>query len=187
MRRGLRAAAAVVIAAAAAWLVVHVCYYPWICNNEKATAHRTLERLYAHSDEVTARIAARRVIETMDRCIATNPADVGQSMIRGAALRMLGRPGEAADEYRRALRYDRRPELYLNLGLSHLESGNEDAAVNQLVLASLTFRPYLFDLTGSVHDRVAAVVDPLLAEIEAKRVKPERLRDLSHSLASSSR
>jgi tetratricopeptide (TPR) repeat protein len=183
VRRAARFAGAAAIAVAAVWMVVHFCYRPYVCNVRKSEARRTLERLYAHADAAGARIVARRTVETMDHCIAANPADVGQSMIRAGALRMLGRPEEAAVEYRRALHYDRRSELYFNLGLAEIESGDEEKGLRHLVLASLTSPTYLPALSGVTQDKVGAIVNRTIADVRDRRMSKEALRDLSHSLA----
>lgn len=184
MNRAIRLALAIAIAASAAWLVERLCYQRYRCNARKAEARRTLERFLPISEQPSARIAARRAIESMDHCIAHAPTDIAAYMIRAGALRMLGRPAEAVTDYRRALRYDRRPELYLNLGMTELEAGNDAAAVAHISLASLTFRPYFYELPAPLHDRVEAAINPLYSDIQARRVKPEALRDLSHSLSS---
>ena len=56
-------------------------------------------------------------------------------MLEAENLRVLGRHIEAVAAYRRALRFERRPEIYLQLGLTQVEAGQEKEAFIHLLKA----------------------------------------------------
>jgi tetratricopeptide (TPR) repeat protein len=68
------------------------------------------------------------------------PTSVDCRFILGSNLRLLFRHDEAVRVYREALDYDRRPELYLNLGMALVEAGRTEEAMEPLVLAGV-FEP----------------------------------------------
>lgn len=185
MTRALRLAAAVVIAVVAILSVNRFCYRAYICNLREAEAHRSIQRLFAFSNQVSARLAARRVVETMSGCIGKSPdrsATVSQYMMRAAALRMLGRPAEAAADYRRALGFDRRPELYYNLGLTEIEAGREAEGFEALTLAVTTNFAFITDIPEAEKSRVYAAVAPLLTRTRRRSVTAAELQQLRERL-----
>ncbi|HWW62875.1 MAG TPA: tetratricopeptide repeat protein, partial [Thermoanaerobaculia bacterium] len=76
-------------------------------------------------------------------CIEHVPANLNLYMIVAANYRVLGRYEDAIAMYRAALRYDRRPELYLNIGECYLALGNTEEAQRYLVATAL-FRIDIF-------------------------------------------
>ena len=179
MNRALRVIASIGIAVAAGW-AVHGLYLRHVCNIREMQAERLVMKLFDINDEITARIAARDTVESMNRCIPCAPMDVNQYMIRGAALRMLGRPEEAALDYRRALHVDRRVELFLNLGQAEMEAGHDDAAADALITAVYLVYSYVDDLPQPMQDRVRRAVTPTYLMIQQGRAPHavlEQLRD----------
>jgi Tfp pilus assembly protein PilF len=132
----------------------------------------------ALSDQAMSRIIARQTIEEMTPCIEHAPANITPYMIRAAALRMLGRPAEAGMDYRRALRIDRRAELYFNLGLTELEAGREEQAADALTTAVLLFYPYIDEIPQPMQERVRLAVTPVLTMIQRHQATPEAMAQL---------
>ena len=178
MSRALRVIASIAIGAAAVWSVYRLCYLRYACNLTEARAQARLTRLLAVSDQATARIVARQSIEEMTPCVECAPANVTPYMIRAAALRMLGRPAEAAMDYRRALHVDRRAELYFNLGLTELDAGREEQAADALTTAVFIFYPYIDDIPQPMQERVRLAVTPVLTMIHRQQATPDVMAQL---------
>ena len=175
MKRLLQIAACLAIAAGAAWATSRL-YDVYVCNVRAKTAERRIIQLYSLNDEVTARIAARQILDDMDRCIPCTPTDVNQYMVRAAALRMLGRPDEAANDYRRAMRYDRRAELFLNLGEVELQAGREREAEDAFSTAVFLLYSYIDNIPEPMQTRVRSSVTPKFLLIQRGRA-PQQLLD----------
>ena len=178
MSRAVRVTLSVLIAAVAVVAVDRLCYARYVCNLSAGRAERSLSSYFVVKDEVAARIAARQTIEDMDHCIPSWCTNVAFYMARGAALRMLGRPAEAQTEYRRALKFDRRAELYFNLGLAEMESGRDAEALDALTTAVLVQRTLLDDIPTPMQDRVRANIAPVYEMIERKTVPPDVAKQL---------
>ncbi len=178
MNRSARLLAALAIALTAPWAVYRLCYLRYRCNLLEAQAERRITALFERSEEMRARIAAREVLETMDRCLPCSPTSLNNYMARAAALRMLGRPAEAAEQYRIALRIDRRSELFLNAGLSELEAGHQQQAEDALITAALVFYSYLEVIPAPMKYQVSAVVDPIYQTIQQHRAPPSMMKEL---------
>ena len=183
MSRATRVAASVLIALCAAMAVYRLCYLRYRCNVDEARAEREITALFAHADDPGARLAARQIVETMDRCVVCSPTDVSHRMGRAAALRMLGRPAEAAKEYRRALEVDRRAELFLNAGLSELEAGHDRQADDALITATLVYISNVDIIPQPARSRVESVAYPLYFKIQQRRATPSLMRELFDRVA----
>lgn len=172
------------IAAVALWVVYRFCWLRLACDRMAAQAQRRVMQAVRFPDAPNARIEARDVADRMAHCIEQWPTNIQFPMIRGAALRILGRPAEAALEYRRALAVDRRAEILLNLGLSELEAGRDEQASDALGTAAFLFYPYLDEIPEPMQSRVRADISPLFekmnhgkasaAEAEAARQRVTR-------------
>ena len=68
--------------------------------------------------------------------------------------RVIGRLQHAAEMYAEALTYDRRPELYLELGTVQLEMNQRQAAIDTLTKAS----SFDINLANSIPDPVVAAI-----------------------------
>ena len=182
MNRVLRLAACAIIAVAAVWTVYHL-YGVYRCNIEAKRAEREVIHLFSVNNEVTARIVARQTLDSMNGCIACVPTDVNQYMIRAAALRMLERPDEAAMDYRRALHYDRRAELYLNLGQAELEGGHPEAAEDAFITAVYLTYTYIEDLPEPLQSRVRSEVTPTYVSVQEGRAPASVTEELRQRVA----
>jgi tetratricopeptide (TPR) repeat protein len=177
MKQLARGIASIVIAAAAVW-GASLCYRRYDCNLREARSQETLMRLFNLPGQATSRIVARQTIDETSRCLHHAPTNIGLYMIRAAALRMLGRYDEASMDYRRALRLDRRAELYFNLGLTELDAGREEKAADALTTAVFLFYPYADDIPEPMQDRVRAAVTPALTMIQRRSAPPAVLQEL---------
>jgi len=170
------ASLAVIVAAVAG--SYRLCYLRYRCNLRSASAERTLTNLLSNADQVSARIAARQIDEEMSRCIECWRTDVSFYMARAAALRMLDRLDEAANAYRLALRYDRRAEIYLNLGLTELDAGREEQAADALTTATLLQFSYVDTIPEPMQTRVRKTVTPTYEMIQRRRAVRDVMRQL---------
>jgi tetratricopeptide (TPR) repeat protein len=182
VNRLLRLAACAIIAATAVWTISHL-YGVYRCNIEARRAEREVIHLFSVNNEITARIVARRTLDSMNGCIACVRTDVNQYMIRAAALRMLERPAEAATDYRRALRFDRRAELYLNLGQAELEAGRPDAAEDAFITAIYLTYSYIEDLPEPLQSRVRSAVTPTYLSVQEGRAPASVAEELRQRVA----
>jgi len=174
----LRVVASLAVMIAAVAGSYRFCYLRHRCNLWGARADRTLTNLLSNADQVSARIAARQIDEEMFHCIECWRTNVPSYMARAAALRMLDRLDEAAIAYRLALRYDRRAELYLNLGLTELDAGREEQAVDALTTAVLLQFSYVDTIPEPMQTRVRKIVTPTYEMIQRREAVQDVVRQL---------
>src|SRR5215212_4462963 len=146
---------AVIIAAGAA-LVWIAAIQPVRCSRLELPLLASTERAIDRNDIPRARETLERAAGAIRHC----PANIQLRMIAAANLRQLGRTTDAIRMYEEALRYDRRPELYFNIGESRVEAGMRQRAVDDYARAVI-FTPAMIedvapDLQSAVSARVAA-------------------------------
>lgn len=135
------------------WYVVK----PHDCNRIEGDVQRSIERLArSQSDPALTVPAARQNIARLTPCLACAP-DVNRAMVLAANLRFAGRQEEAIAAYRDALRYDQRPELYLNLAQTQFDMGDETEGLKTLTKACLA-APNLVDYVPSRHVQMYVIV-----------------------------
>lgn len=153
--RSIRIAASIAVVTAAVALVERCSYLPCRCNREEAYVRLRTEKIIDTPSVEAARMEQDNV-DVLSRCIAQNPTDTTASMLLAANLRLLGRKQEAATVYAKALLYERRPEIYLGLGILQFELGQRDAALENLVRARM-FNQWLdVDVPLMIRDEVRA-------------------------------
>lgn len=133
--RAIRWLAAGVVAAFAAFAVYGLAWQPFRCNVMDNRLQRLADEIFDLPNGLTVMMEARQAIAIMQQCIAACPTDVDMYMTLAAHDRVLGRLQHAADMYGQALKYDRRPELFFNLGVVQLEMNQRDAAIVTLTTA----------------------------------------------------
>ena len=180
MKQAARVIASLAIAVTVGWAAYRFCYLRSACNLEEARAERGIQQLFDVSNQLSARIVAREAIESMNRCIPCSPTSVNNYMARAAALRMLGRPADAALDYKRALHVDRRAELYLNLGLTEMEAGRNEQAADSLTTAVYLLYTYIDDIPQPMRDRIRAAVTPTYVMIQQRRAPEAVVRQLRY-------
>ncbi len=151
---GLPCAIGVVIAiaavAGAVWIALRFAYEPFICEQNKLRIKTKTEEVLGMGDPFRSAPVAQENLAAIGPCIAKRPGDVDYLMMRAANDRVLGNYEEARASYQQALRYDRRPELYAELGVTDLQMGRRDEALDALFQAVLFSRIYLDSLSPDV-------------------------------------
>ncbi len=97
------------------------------------------------------------------------PYDVRPVYLLGTSALLLGEPGEAIEQLRRAIAMEERPETDLNLSRAHAAAGDADAAAQDALRAIW--------LSPSLHRDLPA---------SAEKATIEQIAELSRELASGS-
>lgn len=142
MSRGLltlRIAAMLVVIAATVVALDWFVALPLRCSHAASVGAAELDNAGEVVDERTARLV-RRVGASLQDCDSVTPPDALIFFVRGAAEQGGGDVPTAIADYRRALEIDRRPEIYLHLGLAQLTASDRAAGLESLVRAC-TFDP----------------------------------------------
>ena len=172
MKSALRVVASLAIAAVAASAIVRLCWQPWLCNQEEGRVEKWILKNVDSAATISVRIAARGQLERIDGCIRADPTIVNRYMLKAALLRMLNRPAEAAETYRDALRIDRRPELWLGLGETQLQTQQIEPAIENLMNATLLSIHLISDIPEPYFSRIQGVVYPTLVALLTHKTPP---------------
>lgn len=130
-----RVLAVAVAAVLAGWGFYRLAWVPFRCNIQAKRAMAQTDYATRVADEYNAVLAARENLRLLRGCTEKCPWDVRSLFAEAWNLRILKRYDDAIETYQQALRYDRRPELYVELGNAYLEAGNEAAGVDALLQA----------------------------------------------------
>ena len=134
-----RVIAPVAVALLGAFLVNMKCVQPLLCNRMRATIiHRN--ELIDRATPYRAAAILRQNINDAERCLAKTPGDVSLLFQEGEAWRRLGDNDNAIAAFNTALQYDRRPEIYIALGIAHEGAGHQQLAINALMQAARFYR-----------------------------------------------
>ncbi|HEV8433472.1 MAG TPA: O-antigen ligase family protein [Thermoanaerobaculia bacterium] len=147
---------AIVAIAASAWIALRFAYDPFVAEGKKLQLETRTEGVLAMGDPFRSAQVARENLATIGRYLPKRPGDVDYLMLRAANDRVLGNYDDARDSYLQALRYDRRPELYAELGLTELRMGRRQEALDALFQAVLFSRVYFESLSPDVIDELKA-------------------------------
>ena len=109
---------------------------PLQCNRMLRQMTARTERSFRTEGSPRAAAHAHADLSSAIHCAKYVPTNIDTYMIAAANLRVLGRAEEAVSMYQRALRYDRRPELYINLGQTLIQAGHREEGLAMLVLAA---------------------------------------------------
>ncbi len=158
----MKAILTLVVVVLTGMLLVSFCYEPYRCNQKIKAADRSTTRVLDITDRFYVARVARENIRSMEPCLTHNPSGIAAWMIAAANRRLIGQHDEAARLYEEALRYDRRPELYLQLGLTYLELHRTNEAVAALERA-VRFDPETLDevIDPDVRSRILARIAAL--------------------------
>lgn len=166
--RAIRLAAVVVIVAFAGYAIDVLVARAWRCNIVKKRAQtRTLGLLDIPFGPAIARVAHRQIADEM-RCLATCPTDVDTYMTIAVAQRIVGRQQGAVEMYRTALQFDRRPEIFFNLGIVLLQLNDVEGA-----------RTAFLDACRFNIDLANQIPDPKFGDSIARAVRAERARAMA--------
>jgi tetratricopeptide (TPR) repeat protein len=151
----LAASLTILVAIGGALLAWRLAWQPWQCNIAKKEIEARTNMAYdVVVDTFRVSRMARTNMAALEPCLAAMPTDVSLYMLAAANDRLVGRVDEAATMYRKALQYDRRPELYYNLGLMELALKQRGPAVADLLTAVRFSRQYLADLPIDVQNEI---------------------------------
>ena len=128
--RTIRMAAAAIVTAAALAAIERWAIDPIRCARASARASRALD---ASSGESAARRAAVEARSALLDCESAPSHEVYVTL--GRAHEILGERQSAMAAYRRALRYERRPETYFAIGMVALDSLDRPTAIENLARA----------------------------------------------------
>ena len=154
--RAVAALAALAVIAGAAWITLRFAYDPFVAEGKKLQLKNRTEQVLAMGDPYRAAPIAREDLAKIGEYLPKRPGDVDYLMMRGANDRVLGNYEEARASYQEALRYDRRPELYSELGVTELQMGRRAEALDALFQAVLFSRIYFESLSPDVVDELKA-------------------------------
>lgn len=138
-----KAAATVCLLGLAAISVFLTVIAPWYINESKKAIEQTTVALIRSGNPLGAVTTIRRNLERLDSAARLTPIDVELYMLRAANLRLLNRTEDAIRSYHTALLYDRRPEIYFNLGSVLLDAHQQKEGVENLALAARFRSDYL--------------------------------------------
>lgn len=168
---------ALTISAGGVLAVWHFCLVPLQCNVQKKFIEDSTIQALRHGGSPTMRVTvARRNLQRLTPCLANRPSDPDLYMEMGANYRLLGQDEMAIAAYEHALRYDRRPEIFLNLGVTRLSVGQEEAGVDAL-LKAIAFNP---NLASSLPAMVGEKLTPQIQERVHQELgnRPQLVRSL---------
>jgi hypothetical protein len=183
--RAVRRIGAVAVLVLTAWFLYRYSYLRYACHRTEIRVQQATTEILSDRSSAFSRVqAARQNAREIRECTKAFPWIVNLHMIEAANLRILGRDREAIAAYEAALRYDRRPELYHNLGAVQAAVG-DPAAARHLTIAGVTSA---LATAGSVPNHllneVYAVMYPLHQSILAGTIPDEELAALVEILAS---
>lgn len=157
--RPLRAVAALLVVTAGIAGAMRFAYQPWRCHVELRQRLQRTEYL-ARIPPDAAVTPARDNLDVVSRCIPIVPYETSFYILSAENARIASMDAEAVALYKRALQFDRRPELYQQLGLAEAATGRVDEAYRSFVTAGL-FDPYMIlqipftEMRGRVENDVA--------------------------------
>jgi tetratricopeptide (TPR) repeat protein len=142
-----------VILAVAAMLLLaleHTVLMPLRREHAKARARQRLERAIRTNNPVVITRMARATLADLDGYRFPFSTDAETQIDRAAAYMLLENYPAAIREYQQALRLDKRPEIYLNLGEALMATGQAEAAVQALTRAVLFDRVLLNQISDGL-------------------------------------
>jgi len=132
-----RKAAAVLVGLGAVTALDSLVLTPWRCNTVEGQVARSIDSVWEIRHTYRARRVAEEALPLLITSADSCPTNVNLWMLTGSALSILERWDVAVQAYRSALRFDRRPELYMALGLAQLQAGApKNDAISSLVTAA---------------------------------------------------
>lgn len=158
MKIALRLAAVVAGAIGIYWL----CVLPYVANQ---TLYRVdgRSRVAITAEPQRAVRLARGSIDELRHIQSYQKDEPAYYMLLALNLRIQQRNEEAIEAYDGALRYDQRPEIYYERGLTLLEAGRQAEAIRDLVTACR------FDAT------LLDTLDPSIRAVVAEQVRRARV------------
>lgn len=155
-----RLAATLLILAGAAVAIGRVVVPRHRCNVLAKRIERQTKLALDMVSPLRAASLTRRNLDELEQCRASVPWDVQFPMLMAGNHWIRGDREAARNAYREALEIDRRPEIYLNLGLVELELGDPNAEAD--LETACTFSPVLlYEVPEPLKSRIAAKIEAL--------------------------
>ena len=162
--RATRIALAIALCMASASAISRICWTAYRCNVDKKIADRSLKRVMENASNEAQQQAGAMTVPSLTRCVEKEPQDYEAWTLLGLAQDMAGQKSAALSSYNTALALNERPELYANVGLLYLETGQPRAARRAFLLAC-SFNLVYSDLVDS------PLRSELRTEVEARRAR----------------
>jgi tetratricopeptide (TPR) repeat protein len=134
MIRIARGLALMAIAAAAVAALRYAVYLPLVCESAVSRADFTAN---AASSDAEKLAWARATIGLLQRCRCLDGDNFRLPYTLGNAYSDNGEPKKAVVAYQRALSINRRPEIYVALGLAQLDALDQPGAIDSFVAAGV--------------------------------------------------
>jgi hypothetical protein len=161
MKSILRIAATLLIAAAAGAAIHRVVVVRHRCNRELKGVERRMEIANHLTDSFRVASITRSNIDLLEPCAAAIPHQIDFPMLIGSNYWLRGDHPAARSAYRHALEVDRRPEIYLDLGLVELEMGDPRAPAD-LEAACLFNQFMIYAVPEPLHGKIQEKFDALM-------------------------
>lgn len=173
MRR-LRATMALVPFAAACVVLWAFVIVPWRCGHLKRESEAVIERVANSEHPAVGAVAEiRNISARLHRCIEYMPGDLDLRMEAAACALMLGRTNDAIAQYRAALKIDRRPEIYLNLGAALYVIGRREEAISAFARV-YSFASFMVNYDSRLPWSGERVIDLVPAELQESVIAEAR-------------
>lgn len=137
---------------------------PLQCNVDKKRIQSEARQMFSMGVGPAVAQRAHDNIRILRFCAERDPRDVDVYMTIAAEERVLGRFSDAELMYEQALRYDRRPEIYFNLGMVQLAQDHPEAVASFVRASS-------FDLNLVNHIPQPAIADAVVSAVQKLRAR----------------
>lgn len=169
--KAMRALLSIVILAAAAGAIYVMAWRPYRCaciakRLDERTAslwrNRTIEPPMRETREHLAELAP---------CLKSTPWNIRLHAVAGTNYLLRHDYENAAASYRRALEWDRRPELEFSLGAALLNLGRREEAIEHIWTATLVQSRFSRDLPTDVQYEIQVRLNELEKRVKARQGK----------------
>jgi tetratricopeptide (TPR) repeat protein len=134
IRFAIRGAGVLLVVAATLYTLHRCVWLPLHCARTTALAESELAAASERTDYLKRR-AGEHALAMLRECDGAFPVDIRLLFARAYAHENAGDPRSAVAAYQRALTIDRRPEIYLSLGIAQLDALDRRGAIESLVRA----------------------------------------------------
>jgi len=151
--------ALVLVAITAGFALYRCSYVPLLCSREVWRSEKELLAAAEGADSYYRIVAARDSLARVLEC-DSRPLDVNRPVLIALSYRFMEQHPQSVVWYQRALSIDRRPEIYLGLGIEQVRAQRRAEGIESLAL-SVAFAPTMLDsiddpvLRNAVKNRVA--------------------------------
>ena len=130
-----RAILAILISSAFLLGAYRIAWPEYRCNLMLSRIKSVMEHQDNRSDFRTITMARRNLELLIQDCAKCRTQRVDYLLMKGNNEVLLHQHTGALATYRQALQFDRRPEIYLNIGLTEIDRGNYPGGLDNLITA----------------------------------------------------